>query len=291
MTSCESRSSLQLNICSPLYSRDIQMTTVKGATSLIKTSGLGRGTVTDCRSVVNGSTITRYQRDEALKELHIYYIQAIRPCSYHVRRNTAVQCTDPQGGRRACALRVRVVALVDVRVLRRRVRLEQLAQAFVCITSKSERGVQRREREKALTDRVGVDVVKVLELPRRPSSRLVFPPLPLLVLQPHLSAAHSRARTPRTRTSILLFSLLAASKSPSRIPFATQRQSRRLSHSSWSSTSFVVTSSFGPVTSVNSAPVRTSLLVWCHVPSNVCFGVKVPGGDSPALNECDLPEK
>ena len=75
------------------------------------------------------------------------------------------------------------------------------------------------------------------------------------------------------------------------MPFATQRQSRRLSQSSWSSISFTVTSSLGPVTSVNVAPVRTSLLVWCHVPSNVCFAVSVPGGDSPALNECDLPEK
>ena len=33
-----------------------------------------------------------------------------------------------------------------------------------------------------LTDRVRVNVVKVLELPRRPSGHLVSPPLPLLIL-------------------------------------------------------------------------------------------------------------
>ena len=33
-----------------------------------------------------------------------------------------------------------------------------------------------------LTDRVGVDVVKVLELPRCPGGYLVSPPLPLLIL-------------------------------------------------------------------------------------------------------------
>ena len=96
-----------------------------------------------------------------------------------------------------------------------------------------------------------------------------------------------REETTITRTPILLFSLLAVSKLPSRMPFATQRQSRRISQSSWSSVSFTVTSSLGPVTSVNVAPVRTSLLV----PSTVGFAVRVPGGDSPALNECDLPEK
>ena len=130
-------------------------------------------------------------------------------------------------------------------------------------------------------------MVEVLELPRCSSGHLVSPPPPLLILHHQSAALGHREETPITRTSILLFSLLAVSKLPSRMPFATQRQSRRISQSSWSSVSFTVTSSLGPVTSVNVAPVRTSLLV----PSNVGFAVSVPGGDSPALNECDLPEK
>lgn len=148
---------------------------------------------------------------------------------------------------------------------------------------------------KGLTDGIAVDVLKVLRLPLGASRHLVFPPLPLLVLHNNMhtiSILLTRSHENRTkRTSILLFSRLAVSKSPSRIPFATYRHNRLLSHSSISSTDATVTSSFAPCTSVNGAPVRASLLEMCHSPSYVRFALFDPGGDSTALNWCDFPLK
>ena len=68
-------------------------------------------------------------------------------------------------------------------------------------------------------------------------------------------------------TSMRLFSLDAASKSLSWMPFATLHHKVRLSHLACSSIGRTVTSSLGPVTSMNGTPLFVSLLVVFHCPS------------------------
>ena len=137
---------------------------------------------------------------------------------------------------------------------------------------------------------------KVFELPSSTCRRLITPSLALLILFPsqkHVSSKEKQSQD-RHRTSMRLFSRDAVSKSPSRIPFETLYHNARLSHSPCSSTGLTVTSSFGPFTSVNGAPVFESLLVVFHCPSKLLACVPEPapmGGVSVALNVCDLPEK
>ena len=69
-----------------------------------------------------------------------------------------------------------------------------------------------------------------------------------------------------THTSIWLFSLAAVSKSLSQIPFATLNHKAQPSHPPCSSIGRIVTSSFGPVTSVNTTSVLRSVLVVFHSP-------------------------
>lgn len=71
--------------------------------------------------------------------------------------------------------------LVRVKIFRRRVRVEHLAQDLVC----KQRGMSGREAEKLRkrTLRVILELVEVLQLPRLARGLLVFPPLPLLVLR------------------------------------------------------------------------------------------------------------
>lgn len=125
----------------------------------------------------------------------------------------------------------------DVRVLDGRVSLEKCTEAFI--------------------QRVRVDVLEVLELPSCARGLLVAAALALLVLQANnVIKSPTRIRNvwevKNRRTSILLFSRLASSKSLSRIPFATSFQSFLLSQSSCSSSDATVTSSLGHVTSVKS---------------------------------------
>lgn len=119
-------------------------------------------------------------------------------------------------------------------------------------------------------------MVEMPQLPIRAIRLLIPSPLPLLVLERGISQNHDcDGFLNQSLTSILLFSLLAASKSPSLIPFETHLQRRLLSHSFISSKPSynVVTSSFGVVTSVKVSPVLLSLLVKCHKPSSVCLAV------------------
>lgn len=104
----------------------------------------------------------------------------------------------------------------------------------------------------------------------------------------------------RWLTSIFDFSLLAISKSPSRIPLATRFHNFLVSKSPISpegSPPIAVTSSLGPVTLWNSKPdldPLENLLVACQVPSITWLpeAPPVPGaGFNVALKECDLPEK
>lgn len=138
-----------------------------------------------------------------------------------------------------------------------------------------------------------VDVLEVLELPLCPCCSFIPSPLPLLVLEPEKHQPTPLQKPPTCLfTSILLLSFEAVSKSPSLIPLATTLHNRLLSHSSCSSMEATVTSSFGVVTSWNFTPVRVSCDVVCQVPSITCgFWRTRGGGDTVALNECDLPEK
>ena len=129
-----------------------------------------------------------------------------------------------------------------------------------------------RDMTEARTDRILVDMLEVLELPLRPRRLLVPSPLPLLVLScaPQTSAVLvlPSPYNDTTRTSILLFSRLAVSKSPVRMPVATFSHNRLLSNgSAWFGIGLTVTSSLGERTFVNSRPVRLSRDVLSHWPS------------------------
>lgn len=135
-------------------------------------------------------------------------------------------------------------------------------------------------------------MLEMLQPPRFPSSGLVLPSLTLIVLyrEYYQSLTPSHPSFKRLHTSIRLFSLLALSKSPSRIPPATSAHNFLLSHSPCSSIGLTVTSSLGGVTSWNVNPVDV-LEVVCHVPSTTSGFRKREGGLRVALKECDLPEK
>ena len=149
---------------------------------------------------------------------------------------------------------------------------------------------QKTKQTLRLTSWTVVDMLEVFEFPLRPRCSLVSSPLPLLVLEPQMSANYN-TKAVVTLTSILLLSFAAVSKSPSLIPLATTLHNRLFSHSPCSPTGATVTSSFGVVTSWKT-PLRESCEVVCHVPSITCgFWRTRGGGDTVALNECDFPEK
>lgn len=117
----------------------------------------------------------------------------------------------------------------------------------------------------------------------------------------HVSFAFFHPPNLQAHTSIFVFSLLALSKSPVLIPFATSPHSFLLSNSPISplvSPPITVTSSFAVVTSWNVWPFlylpfpgpELTVLVVCHRPS-ITYGVCNFGEETVALNVCDLPVK
>ena len=183
----------------------------------------------------------------------------------------------------------------DITVFQWWVGFEETAKTFVC--EKPICKLWEIEKGKKRTSRIVVDVLEMLQLPRGLCCSFIFPSLALLILRPPakmkkqklVSSKHTHLEQ-SNRTSIRLFSLLAISKSPSLIPFATGAQSFLLSHSPCSSTGLTVTSSFGGFTSWNVTPFAVFEVV-CHVPSIISVLWEDVGGLIVALKEWDLPEK
>jgi len=130
-----------------------------------------------------------------------------------------------------------------------------------------------------LTYGIAGNRIKVPQLPGFALGNLILSALALFVL----SAIKGQQIEPRNkrhqRTSILLFSRLASSKSPSRIPLATRNHKRLVSDSPNSEDhSRGVTSSFRSWTSWKvPPPPLTNLLCSCQVPSiTISFGPAPP---------------